>query len=91
MRNRAKFLAGRGSHDGFQGRAALARQKYHIMTLSENVAYSSRGGNLVQIWVNSRPHERAMRGKWSLTGVGLAIDKDGMMFASQLFGAPPSN
>lgn len=91
LKNRSKFLAGRGSHDGFEGRAALARHKYNIMTLGENAAYSPRGGSLVQIWINSRAHERAMRGKWTLTGVGLAIDRDGMMFATQLFGTPPSS
>jgi len=90
MRNRADFLAGRGSHYGFQGRAALARHKYNIMALGENAAYSPRGGSLVQIWINSRAHERAMRGKWTLTGVGLAIDRDGMMFATQIFGTPPA-
>ena len=91
MRNRTKFLAGQGSHYGFEGRAALARHKYNIMALAENAAYSPRGGSLVQIWINSRAHEHAMRGKWSLTGIGLAIDKDGMMFATQIFGTPPSS
>jgi len=91
LKNRKKFLSGKGSHDGFDSRAKLARHQYNIMTLGENVAYSTRGGSLLQIWINSRAHERAMRGKWTHTGVGLAIDSDGMMFATQIFGTPPSS
>lgn len=91
LKNRAKLLTGRGSHAGFQSRAAVARGQYNIEALSENVAYATRGGNLVQTWISSRPHERAMRGKWTHTGIGLAIDRDGMMFATQLFGTPSKN
>jgi uncharacterized protein YkwD len=92
-KNRGKFsLHGKNvSHDGFESRAAAARHQYKIMTLHENVAAGSRGTNLVQTWSNSRAHEHAMRGKWPLTGVGVVVDGDGMVFATQLFGTAPSS
>ena len=78
--------SGRLSHDGFQARAATARTKYQLTPLHENVAWGTRGSSITRIWAASRRHAPAMRGNWSYTGVGVAVDGNGTIFATQLFG-----
>lgn len=91
-RNRGRFgLHGRNvSHEGFDGRALKARQLLNISTLGENVA-SAKGrsmSEIVQLWANSKGHDYNMRGDWTDTGVGVVIDEDGTVFATQVFGTP---
>lgn len=89
--NRGKFKlskSGNVSHFNFEGRAAIARTKYGIASLHENVAAAPRGTSMLKLWANSRAHEPAMRDTWTYTGVGVAVDSDGMVFATQLFGSP---
>jgi uncharacterized protein YkwD len=79
------------SHFGFESRAINARERYQMGATSENVAAASRSGKsaaplLVQLWSNSRSHEANMRNSWTHTGVGVVVDSDGMVFATQLFG-----
>ena len=78
------------SHVGFEGRSLIARERYQMMSFSENVVAASGGGSnmastLVQLWAGSKDHEYNMRSDWSHTGVGLVVDKDGMIFSTQLF------
>lgn len=78
------------SHFGFEGRALLARERYQMMSVSENVASAyNPGGNaaavLVQLWAGSRDHEYNMRSQWTHTGIGVVKDSDGTVFATQLF------
>lgn len=89
-KNRGKFQlskTGNVSHLGFDGRAAVARTKYGIPNLHENVAAGPRGTSIVRVWASSKGHEPAMREKWAYTGVGVVVDSDGMIFATQLFGS----
>ncbi len=78
------------SHFGFEGRALLARERYKMMNVSENVAAASNPGSnaapvLVKLWVGSKDHEYNMRSEWTHTGIGVVKDSDGTVFATQLF------
>jgi uncharacterized protein YkwD len=91
-KNRGTFgLYGKNvSHIGFEGRALAARTNYHMENLSENVASASGSGantskTLLELWKNSKAHEYNMRSAWTYTGIGVAVDPDGTVFATQLF------
>ena len=94
--NRGKFgiYGANVSHFGFESRALAARQAYNIDSLGENVISSSRlaGPNaakeLVKSWATSRNHEYNMRASWNCSGIGVVVDKDGTIFATQIFGTP---
>lgn len=89
-RNRGKFQfskTGNVTHYGFESRYASASHNYRFVTLHENVAAGPRGTSITRVWAASRSHEPAMRGNWTHTGVGVVVDSDGMIFATQLFGS----
>jgi uncharacterized protein YkwD len=75
------------NHDGFQQRCSAARQSYHFTAMSEIVAGfpTANAAQIVSMWKNSRDHDRGMKGDWDLTGVGIAVAPDGMVFATQMF------
>jgi uncharacterized protein YkwD len=78
------------SHFGFDGRALAARERYQMQNVSENVAAAHSPGKspapvIVKLWEGSKDHESNMRDSWSQTGVGVVVDKDGMVFVTQLF------
>lgn len=91
-KNRGSFqLYGKNvSHFGFEGRAIVARERYQMANVSENVAAASYSGSnpgplLVKLWSESKDHEFNMRSHWTHTGIGVVVDSDGMVFATQLF------
>jgi uncharacterized protein YkwD len=58
--------------------------------VAENIATCSGGFNspattLVDAWKNSSGHAKNMKGKWDVTGIGVAVAPDGTVFATQLF------
>lgn len=78
------------SHYGFDGRAIAARETYQMSSVSENVAAASYPGSdssrvIVQLWKNSRDHHKNMTDDWTHSGIGVVVDSDGMVFATQLF------
>ena len=78
------------SHFGFEGRALAARESYQMQNVSENVAAANHPGEspapvLVKLWQGSKDHDSNMRQSWTHTGVGVVVDSDGMVFATQLF------
>ncbi|BCU79526.1 hypothetical protein llg_42410 [Luteolibacter sp. LG18] len=94
--NRGKFKIDGGhnvSHLGFEGRALRARTSLNITTLAENVAAASTKSMpaFVRMWANSRGHEYNMSASWTDTGIGVVVDSDGTVFATQLFGSPVMN
>jgi uncharacterized protein YkwD len=98
-RNRGTFgLSGSNvSHQGFENRTLMARKFLNISQLGENVV-AATGGNgtgapskIVRLWDSSPSHRFAMRGDWQQTGIGVVVDDDGMVFATQLFGAGGSS
>jgi uncharacterized protein YkwD len=90
--NRGSFsLHGRNvSHHGFDGRALVARQSYDMLNVSENVAAAYQPGAsapevLVELWRNSKDHHNNMLENWTHSGMGVVVDSDGMVFATQIF------
>jgi uncharacterized protein YkwD len=91
-RNKGSFgLYGKNvSHFGFEGRAIVARERYQMMSISENVAATFNAAGhpapaIVSLWINSKDHEYNMRSRWTHTGIGAVTDSDGTVFATQLF------
>jgi uncharacterized protein YkwD len=92
MKHRGTFtLSGKNvSHIGFEGRTLVARERYQMDNVSENVVAASHLGKnpapmLVKLWSESKDHETNMRGSWTHTGIGMVVDSDGMVFCTQLF------
>ncbi|MBK1883292.1 CAP domain-containing protein [Luteolibacter pohnpeiensis] len=79
------------SHADFDDRARIAQKNYQLGAFGENVvtAYSSGSSpakQLLGLWVDSRPHARNMKAKWwTQTGIGVVVDSDGALFATQIF------
>ena len=46
---------------------------------------------LVAAWANSPGHDFTMKADWQQTGIGNLVDKDGTLFATQVFGTPTSS
>ncbi len=92
-RNRGHFgLDGKNvSHDGFDSRFVIAREKYGIIGMQENVAAAPPGTSIISAWKKSSIHEKVMRAQWDCSGMGVVIDKDGYIFATQIFGNPASS
>jgi uncharacterized protein YkwD len=91
-KNRGKFgLYGKNvSHWGFEGRAVVAQQYYNVQNISENVAAAYNPGSgaansILKLWQGSTDHKYNLRSSWSHTGIGVVVDSDGTVFATQLF------
>lgn len=91
-KNRGTFvLHGKNvSHSGFEGRALIAREHYHMENVSENVAATTKVAGsttqrLVELWKGSKDHHKNMVDDWTHTGVGVVVDSDGMVFSTQIF------
>lgn len=84
-------LSGRNvSHIGFEGRVLVARERYQMESMSENVAAARhpRGNmttTLLDLWKGSKNHHKNMLDDWTHSGMGVVVDSDGMVFATQLF------
>jgi uncharacterized protein YkwD len=93
LRNRGKFTLGGSSsltHYGFEERALAAQRLMGMGSVAENIAtcsggFSSPATTLVNAWKNSSGHARNMKGRWDVTGVGVAVAADGTVFATQIF------
>ena len=84
------------SHMGFEGRALMAREAYHMENISENVAAANHPGTaaapeIIKLWAASKDHEFNMRSAWTHSGVGVVVDSDGTVFATQLFATVTSS
>ena len=67
-----------------------ARERYNMMSISENVAAANHPGTsasdvIVKLWSASRDHNYNMCTSWTHTGVGTVVDSDGMVFSTQIF------
>ena len=97
-KNRGTFdLYGKNvSHWGFEGRALLARERFNIQNMSENVVAAYHPGKsgvsiIVDLWDRSKAHKINMGSSWTCTGIGTAVDNDGTVFATQIFGTMRSS
>ncbi len=74
-------------HGGFAKRNAMAGKKIKPMAnFAENVAYGATSGKeVVNMWKNSSGHRRNMLGRYKYIGIGLAKDRKGRIFYTQVF------
>jgi len=92
-RNRGKFgkgCKGNITHFGFEERSLMAQRGMGMSDVGENVGTCSRTGRpadvLVEAWKKSKGHQMNLKGGWTQTGIGVVVDADGTVFATQLFG-----
>jgi uncharacterized protein YkwD len=74
-------------HEGLEARAKQIRKQLgHISTAGENVAYGRMSAKeVVDGWLNSPGHRRNIEGDFTLTGIGCAEDKRGVIYYTQIF------
>ena len=61
-----------------------------MLNSSENVAsVKTTGKNIVpalmNLWTNSKDHEKSLLSSWTHTGVGVVVDDDGTVFSTEIF------
>lgn len=74
-------------HGGFDKRNAQASKKLRpIRSFAENVAYGAPSAKaVVNMWKNSSGHRRNMLGRYKYIGIGVAKDRKGRLFYTQVF------
>ena len=74
-------------HAGFSKRNNMARKVIHPLNgFAENVAYgATTGKEVVTQWKNSPPHRRNMMGRYVYIGIGIAKDRRGRIYYTQVF------
>ncbi|MGN6295030.1 MAG: CAP domain-containing protein [Chitinophagaceae bacterium] len=84
--NMAKGKTGFG-HDGFMQRQQAAHKFFStVNAFAENVAYGAKTGKeVVKGWQRSPGHRRNMLGKYKYIGIGVARDKKGTLYYTQVF------
>ncbi|OQP58663.1 hypothetical protein A4R26_02520 [Niastella populi] len=76
------------SHNGFQGRIKRISSSLNggIENAAENVAMGSTSAqDVVNGWLTSSMHKRNIEGHYNLTGIGVAADKKGVLYFTQIF------
>ena len=84
--NMARKRVGFG-HGGFSQRERQARKRIKpLYSFAENVAYGpTTGKQVVTMWKNSPGHRRNMLGRYRYIGIGIAKDRLGHIFYTQVF------
>jgi uncharacterized protein YkwD len=74
-------------HQRFGNRISrLKTQMKHVGGAAENVAYNYRDAeDVVRNWLLSPGHKRNIDGHYLLTGIGVARDKHGSIYFTQIF------
>lgn len=74
-------------HDGFETRIATIRKSFGtVSAAAENVAYGQLSAKeVVDGWINSSGHRKNMEGSYTYTGIGVAKDRSGTIFFTQIF------
>ncbi len=75
------------SHSGFNSRVnRISNQIGGVSRSAENVAYGYMSAKeVVNGWLHSPGHKRNIEGRYSLTGIGVAEERTGKLFFTQLF------
>jgi uncharacterized protein YkwD len=75
------------SHNGFEKRVKSTKVRYQ--SASENVAfnqgYDDPAAEAVSGWIKSPGHLKNLKGNYNLTGVGVATNKQGQVYLTQIF------
>ena len=74
-------------HDGFKQRIDHLHHKLsETKDGAENVAYNYKTAKIVaEGWIHSPGHRRNILGHYDLTGIGIARDKEGRPYFTQMF------
>jgi uncharacterized protein YkwD len=74
-------------HDGFEERNAVAQKEIKGMhSFAENVAYGATSGKeVITMWESSPGHRRNMLGQYQYTGIGVAKDRQGRIYYTEVF------
>jgi uncharacterized protein YkwD len=74
-------------HDGFEERIKIISKKIGTMHSSaENVAYGNLSPKeVVTNWLKSPGHRKNIEGNYTLTGIGVATDKNNVIYFTQIF------
>jgi uncharacterized protein YkwD len=73
------------NHDNFHIRSAALKEK-GARSVGENVAYGyATAESVVEAWILSHSHRRAIEGNYTHTGLGVMQSPDGRWFYTQLF------
>jgi len=74
-------------HDGFDNRNVFAKKSIpSMMSFAENVALDARSAQgVLDLWKNSDGHRRNLLGSYQYIGIGIAKDKRGRIFYTQVF------
>jgi uncharacterized protein YkwD len=77
------------SHDGFRKRVKRISRSLPYSMAGENVAYtkgySDSAQKAVLSWLKNSTHRKNIRGKYKLTGIGVAKDPEGAFYFTQVF------
>ncbi|MCI4667070.1 MAG: CAP domain-containing protein [Bacteroidia bacterium] len=79
------------SHKGFDKRYKAAKNYFKRgITMAENIYFSTYPSSEIAEgslngWIESPPHHKALKGKYSYTGIGVAKGTDGSYFVVQLY------
>ena len=73
------------NHDGFNERINKIGETIPWSWAGENVAYNYSAQAVVTAWLNSSGHKSNIESNSNLTGVGVAFDKDSVMYFTQIF------
>ena len=75
------------SHNGFQGRIKrISNSLNGVSNAAENVAMGSTSAKqVVEDWLSSPMHKKNIEGPYSLTGIGVAADKKGVLYFTEIF------
>lgn len=74
-------------HDGFTARVtAISKITGLASAAAENVAYGQISAKeVLDMWLHSAGHKKNLDGNYNLTGIGLAKDKNGIVFFTQIY------
>ena len=74
-------------HGGFAKRNSQAKGKIKMISrFAENVAHGVKTGKeVVTMWKNSSGHRKNMLGHYKYIGIGIAKDRKGRIFYTQVF------
>jgi len=81
-RKRVRF-----GHDGFQKRVQqISESLGRLEASAENVAYGQESAaEVVRTWINSAPHRKNLLGNYTKIGIGVAQNKEGQYYFTQIF------
>jgi uncharacterized protein YkwD len=73
-------------HDGFKERAKTIQKALGSVEIGENVASGPMTAReVVDGWLHSPGHKKNIEGNFTLTGIGYAVDKKGVIYFTQIF------